>query len=296
MKKFYLALLGVILCLGIGQNVVFAATVEEAVDSPFVKAVKAAGGTVDHVVDTGCCAGWCGSKMKDAITKLPDGIATAGGHLGKLLSGTKDAIQASNAVLKNNQIFVSAVLKTAKAAGADTAGVEKTWNAVLKTSNQATLFVDTNAVFQFFSNPSTEGIDSTFNPIQSLLAPTDANYLWFLGSYASILMPDDYSAGPGLTKSQNAVLFTMATINFFKQEGTVTISSTDATTTVLKKGTATLSLKNNSTAVPDAINILTTTARIGQLIGDLATGTLTLTQLNNLVPTLKVTPTFYAPA
>lgn len=288
MKKLHCALLGVVLSISI--NAVSATTAE---DSPFVKAVRASGGVVDRIVDTGCCAGWCGPKTREVIRSLPTGIAVVGGHLGGLLEGARDVIKASQTVLRNNELFVRSVLEKAKAAGVDIKSAETAWKLALKTGNQATLFVGADAVFNFFSNPKTEGIDSTFSPIRSLLTEGDANYLWFLGSYASILMPDNYSAAPGLTRAQNAVLFTMEAIKFFKEPGVATISSIDGEKTVLTKGTATLTLKNNSTAIPEAVNILTGTGRLGQLIGDLAAGSLTLTQLDRLVTTLKTTPTFY---
>ncbi len=289
MKKLYCALLGMVLSISI--NAVSATTVEA--ESPFVRAVRASGGVVDRIVDTRCCAGWCGPKTREVIRSLPTGIAVVGGHLGGLLDGARDGIKASQDVLRNNERFVRSVLDRAKAAGIDVKSAETAWKLALKTGNQATLFVGTDAVFNFFSNPKTEGIDSTFSPIRSLLTEADANYLWFLGSYASILMPDDYSAAPGLTRAQNAVLFTMEAIKFFKEPGVATISSIDGGKTVLAKRTATLTLKNNSTAIPEAVNILTAAGRLGQLIGDLATGALTLSQLDRLVPTLKTTPTFY---
>lgn len=286
MKKLYCALLGIILSINV--NALCATDLRDA-ESPFVKIVRQTGGLIETVVETSCC----GLKKRDVIRQLPTGIAVVGGHLGKLLDGAEDFITESQAALKSSQVFVKAVLGTAKMAGIDTKSAETAWKLALQTGNQATLFVDTNAVFRFFSNPKTEGVDSTFDPIRALLKADDAPYLWFLGSYASILMPDDYVAAPGLTRAQNAVLFTMEAIKFFKQPGAIT-TVTDGATTVLTKGTATLTLKNNATAIPAAVNILTGSGRIVQLIGDLTTGSLSLAQLINLVPALKTTPTFYA--
>jgi len=179
---------------------------------PLAEALATRGVTGTVQVRTGCFS--CFMTPKVLVDDLRDCAGVVGGHL-------KTAAGATARTVLQATPFILLTLEMLKASKVDVPSeVGSIVRTAQKASNLTTLLLSNTGVLTSFSADGTStGILDPKDALIKALGSTPLSR--FLGQWAGAFMPDDYSAGPGFTPTQNAIAYTLEVLSLY-QSGSVT--------------------------------------------------------------------------